>query len=262
MSNKTIWITGAGSGIGKALVHAYAESGNSIILSGRNSETLEEAAAEVANKDCSTYCLVLNVSIEEKIAPAVASMIEKYGKIDLLINNAGISQRSLVKDTSNEVGKVIMDVNFFGTVHLTKAILPHMLNSNSGDIVVISSAAGKFGFTRRSYYSASKHALHGFFDALSIELHQTNLNVLLVCPGRIQTKLSVSALTGDGSTFNKNDHRLEGGISAEKCANIIKRAITKRKKEIYLGGQEVLMIYIKRFIPALFRFIAPRVKAE
>ena len=262
MSNKIIWITGGGSGIGRALAHVYAEKGNTIVLSGRNSESLNKVANELDEKDCSVHCLVLDIAKEADIDPAVNQIIAQYGRIDILINNAGLSQRSLVKDTNNDVGKQLMNVNFFGTVHLTKAVLPHMLAANAGDIVVISSAAGKFGFTRRSYYSASKHALHGFFDALSIELHQTNLNVLLVCPGRIKTKLAVSALTGDGTTFNKDDHRLEGGISPEKCASIIKKAVKNRRKEIYLGGQEVLMIYIKRFIPGLFRFIAPRVKAE
>lgn len=155
-----------------------------------------------------------------------------------------------------------MDINFFGTVHLTKAVLPHMLERNSGSIIAMSSAAGKFGFPMRSYYGASKHALHGFFDALSLELHETGINVLLVCPGRINTDIAKNALTGDGTSYNKNDHRLKGGVSADKLAQVVKKAERKKKKEVYYGGQEVLLIYIKRFIPALYRYISARVKLE
>lgn len=258
---KIIWITGAGSGVGKAMSLAYAENNNTLILSGRSEESLNEVENELKAKACQYHILVLDVSDENAIEPAVKQLIDLHGRIDILINSAGISQRSLISETSNEVGRKIMDVNFYGTVHLTKAVLPYMLKANSGDIVAISSAAGKFGFPRRSYYSASKHALHGFFDTLNLELHKTNINVLLVCPGRINTNISMKALTGDGQVFNKLDHRLQSGISADKCAQIIKRAIRKRKKEVYMGGREVILIYIKRYAPFLYRYIAARAKA-
>ncbi len=259
---KVIWITGAGSGIGKAIAMNYAENSNIIIASGRKTQALEALAQELEANNCSIIPLPLDISDESSIETAVSTVIEKYGRIDILVNNAGISQRSLVKETKNEVGRQIMDINFFGTVQLTKAVLPYMLDADSGDIVVISSAAGKFGFHNRSYYSASKHALHGFFDSLSLELHKTGINVLLVCPGRIKTELSKSALVGDGSAYEKQDDRLEGGVTADKCAKAIKRAVSAKKKEIYLGGREVILIYIKRLFPALYRFIAARVKAE
>lgn len=259
---RIIWITGAGSGIGKALSRSYAEKGNTLIVSGRNLDKLEQLKSALSNFDCTVYPKVLDVSVEEDIQTAVDEILHKFGYVDLLINNAGVSQRSLVKDTDNDVGRRLMETNFFGTIHLTKALLPSMLKRNAGSIVVMSSAAGKFGFPMRSYYGASKHALHGFFDALSLELHKTGINVLLVCPGRINTDIAINALTGDGSSYNKNDHRLEGGVSAENLAKVVKKAEQKKKKEIYYGGQEVLLIYIKRFIPALYRYISARVKLK
>lgn len=259
---RTIWITGAGSGIGKALTKVYAENGNTLILSGRSTDKLEALRTELNHTDCTIHTLALDVSNEDAIQETVNKVLQDIGPVDVLINNAGVSQRSLVKDTANDVGRKLMETNFFGTIHLTKALLPSMLSRNSGSIVVMSSAAGKFGFPMRSYYGASKHALHGFFDALSLELHDTGINVLLVCPGRINTDISINALTGDGSSYNKNDHRLKGGVSADKLAKVVKKAERKKKKEIYFGGQEVLLIYIKRFIPALYRYISARVKLD
>lgn len=256
--SKIIWITGAGSGIGEALATAYNRNGNTIILSGRKSAQLERVAKSLEN----SYVLPLDITNEKSIAEAVSKVDEKYGKLDILINNAGVSQRALATETSNEVGRKLMEVNFFGSVHLTKAALPLFTKSNSGSIVAMSSAAGKFGFPLRSYYAASKHALHGWYEAFGLELKETNIHVMVVCPGRIKTDISKNALTGDGEAHAEMDPGQESGISAEKCASLIVKGIRYKKSEIYIGGSEVLMIYFKRYIPALFRLLAKKVSAK
>ena len=253
-----IWITGAGSGIGKALALAYNKDNNTIILSGRKESQLNEVAATIK----SSYVLPLDVTDEVAIQKAVAQVDSKFGKVDILINNAGVSQRALVSETNNEVGRKLMEVNFFGSIHLTKAVLPLMQKSNTGSIVAMSSAAGKFGFPLRSYYAASKHALHGWYEALGLELKDTDIHVMVVCPGRIKTDISKNALTGTGEAHAEIDPGQESGVSVEKCASAILKGIRNKKTEIYIGGSEVLMIYFKRYAPWLFRFVAKRVSAK
>ena len=255
---KIIWITGAGSGIGKALALAYNENGNTLILSGRKKAQLEEVASLLTN----AYVLPLDVVDEQAIEAAVEEVSTKFGKVDILINNAGVSQRALVTETSNDVGRKLMEVNFFGSVHLTKAVLPLMLETGTGNIVGMSSAAGKFGFPLRSYYAASKHALHGWYEALGLELKDTDIHTTVVCPGRIKTDISKNALKGDGAAHAQMDPGQANGVDVTRCAAKIKRAIARNKAEIYIGGGEILLIYIKRYIPALFRYIAQRVSAK
>mgnify|MGYP001593561066 CR=1 FL=1 len=252
---KIIWITGAGSGIGKAIAQAYNSAENIIILSGRKVSQLQDVALNITN----SFVLPLDVTNEKQIEEAVKTVESKYSKIDILINNAGTSQRATVSETSNDVGRKLIEVNFFGSIHLTKAALPLVLKSKQGSIVAMSSAAGKFGFPLRSYYSASKHALHGFYESLGLELKDTNVNVLVACPGRIKTDISKNALLGDGTTHNQMDAGQLNGIPVKKCAQKILKGISKRKQEIYIGGNEVLMIYLKRYAPSIFRFIAKKI---
>lgn len=255
---QVIWITGAGSGIGKALALAYNEEGNAIILSGRKEAQLNEVASLLAR----SYVLPLDVTDEAAISAAVQKVKEKFGHLDVLINNAGVSQRALVSETSNEVGRKLMEVNFFGSVHLTKAALPLFMDNKKGSIVAMSSAAGKFGFPLRSYYAASKHALHGWYEALGLELKDTDIHVMVVCPGRIKTDISKNALTGTGEAHAEMDPGQDSGVSVEKCASAILKGIRNKKAEVYVGGSEILMIYFKRYAPWLFRFIAKRVSAK
>ncbi len=253
---KTIWITGAGSGIGKALALQYNKDGNTIILSGRKKEGLEEIAKEIDN----AFVLPLDVTDETQIEAAVETVTKQLDRLDILINNAGVSQRSFVEEISNDVGRKLMEVNFFGSIHLTKAALPLLIKTPNSSVVAMSSAAGKFGFPMRSYYSASKHALHGFYEALGLELKDKDTSVTVVCPGRIKTNISLNALAGDGTAHNKMDDGQLNGIPADKCARQIERAVNRKKAEVYIGGKEVLMIYFKRYCPPLFRFIAKRIK--
>jgi dehydrogenase/reductase SDR family protein 7B len=242
--SKVIWITGAGSGIGEELAKQYNENGNTLILSGRKIQPLEDLAKTVQN----AHVLQLDVTNEADIAVATQKVLSKYGRVDVLINNAGVSQRSLTKDITNEVGKTLMDVNFYGSINLTKALLPSMLAKNSGEIVVMSSAAGKFGFPLRSYYAAAKHALHGFYDTLALELRDTNIHILLVCPGRVNTDISKNALTASGNPHDKMDKSHETGVPVDKCVRIIRKALKRKKHEVYIGSGEVFLIYLKRYI--------------
>jgi dehydrogenase/reductase SDR family protein 7B len=253
IQNKTIWITGATSGIGEALIYAMAKEGAKIILSARRVEELQRVAKAANLNEVNSLILPLDLSKNEDYSAEVKKVLEKFGRVDVLINNGGISQRSLAKDTSVAVDKQIMEVNFFGTVSLTKTVLPSMLVNKSGMIVAISSAVGKFGSPWRSGYSASKHALHGFFDALRAECYEDGLKVLIVCPGFIQTNVSVNALTGDGKALGQMDAATAAGLTAPEAARQIIHAIKSDKEEVYVGGiKEKFAISLKRFFPLIF----------
>jgi short-subunit dehydrogenase len=189
-------------------------------------------------------------------------VISRFGRIDVLINNGGISQRSLTKDTPLEIDRKIMEVNFFGTIAITKSVLPHLLNQKSGQIIVMSSVAGKFGFYFRSAYSASKHALHGFFESLRMEIYQDDVKVLIVCPGKIRTNISINAITEDGGKHNIMDKSQEDGLSAEECASQILQALRNNKEEILIGGKEAKAVWLKRMFPKVFSKMIRKQKPE
>lgn len=247
--DKTIWITGASSGIGKALAIKISKLNTNLVLSSRKKEELEKVA-NLCNGN--TFVLPIDLEKQSNFNSATKQVIEKFGSIDLLINNGGISQRSEAKETSIAVDRRIMEVNYFGTVGLTKAVLPYMQKQNNGHIVTISSLSGKFGFFLRSAYAASKFALLGFFESLRLEEEKNNINVSMVFPGFINTDISKNALSGDGIQHNKQDQNQKNGISSEKCAQDIINGIMDNKHEIYTGGKEIWMIQIKRFFPKLF----------
>lgn len=254
---KTVWITGASSGIGEALAQAFAQEGARLILSARRAAELERVRNVCANPDAHA---ILPLDLTDFASDdLVRQALDQTGQIDILVNNGGISQRSLVVDTDLEVDRRIMEVNYFGAVKLTKAVLPHMLARRSGHIVVVSSVVGKFSTPRRSAYAASKHALHGFFDALRAEVHNDGIRVTLACPGYVQTNLSLSALKGDGSTYDKMDRGQAGGLSAAEVATQILRGVAANKAEIYMG-REATLIYLKRYWPGLFNFVMRRAR--
>ena len=177
--------------------------------------------------------------------------LAKFGRIDLLYNNAGISQRGNTIDTSMDVIRKIMDVNYFAPVMLTKILLPKMVEQGGGQLAVTTSIAGRFGFPLRCAYSSSKHALYGFFETIQAEYFNQNIRVTVVCPGRVQTKISFYALEKDGSQYGKMDKGQAGGVTAEYAAKKIVKAISKCKREVLIGKKELLMVYIKRFFPNL-----------
>ena len=250
-TNKVIWITGASSGIGKALAIELSLKKAKLIISSRN----KEALIEVKN-DCKSpgNVIIVMLDLEEylQLSSTVAEAISAFGKIDILVNNGGISQRSLVKDTNILVDKRIMDVNYFGTVALTKEILPHFIENKNGHFVVTTSIVGKIGTPLRSSYAASKHALHGFFDSLRAEHKNDNIAVTLVCLGFVNTNVSINALTGDGSPQQKMDLATQNGIESKRFAKLMIKAIQQKKEEVYIGGfKEKLGVYVKRFFPKI-----------
>jgi short-subunit dehydrogenase len=260
--NKVVWITGASSGIGEALAITLADEGAKLILSARRIDELQRVKTVLKLADSDVLILPLDLANTASINELTKQVISKFGRIDILINNGGVSQRALVKETPLDIDRKIMEVNFFGTLALTKSVLPYMLKQKSGNIVVISSIAGKFGFYLRSAYSASKHALHGFFESLRMEIYNDNIKVLIVCPGKIKTSISINALTSDGSKYNKMDESTDQGVSAEFCARRILKAIEKNKEELFIGGQEVHAVWIKRLFPKLFSKMIRKQKPE
>jgi len=247
--NKVIWITGASSGIGKAVAIAFSKQGANLILSSRTKEKLEDVKRLCAYPD-KVKLLQLDLNDYHNFEPLVKEAIAIFNGIDLLINNGGISQRSLAKDTTIDVDKRIFDTNYFGTIALTKAVLPHFVSKKSGHFVVITSVVGKIGTPLRTSYAASKHALHGFFDSLRAEIHDDTIAVTLVCPGFVNTDVSINALTGDGSRQNTMDKSTTNGLSPEYFAKKMLKAVARKKQEIVIGGKlEVLAVYVKRFFP-------------
>jgi short-subunit dehydrogenase len=259
--NKRVWITGASSGIGEALALAFAAHGAHLVISARNEQELNRVAADCLGAGAASVMVqALDLASHAAIPGIAARVLNQVGKIDILLNNGGISQRSLVKDTALEVDKKIMDVNFFGTVALTKAVLPNMLTHQLGHIVTITSLTGRIGTPLRSAYAASKHALHGFFDSLRAELGDTPIRVTLVCPGYVRTNVSINALKGDGSQQKTMDDATDKGMLPEVLAQKILRAIEHGREEVYFGGKEVLGVYLKRFFPGYFSRLIKRTK--
>ena len=250
-SNKTIWITGASSGIGKALAIELSKQNANLILSSRKTASLEIVKSEF-NNSSSVKIIPLDLEDYSNFSLKVDEAISCFGKIDILVNNGGISQRSFAENTQISVDKRIMDINYLGTVALTKAILPHFIKNKNGQFVVTTSIVGKIGTPLRSSYAASKHALHGFFDSLRAEQHHNNIAVTLVCPGFVNTNVSKNALTGNGSPQDKMDVATQNGISPERFSKLMIKAIQKKKEEVYIAGaKEKLAVYVKRFFPKL-----------
>ena len=253
-NNKVIWLTGASSGIGEALTYELARSrGVRLILSARRKAELDRVKGNCpAEAQPNVRVLPLDLTQGDTLRLCAEAAVQLFGHVDILINNGGISQRSLVNETSLDVDRRIMEVNYFAPVALTKYLLPHFISRKSSHIVNISSLTGKFGTPFRSGYAASKHALHGFFDAVRAEHYKDNIRVTMICPGFIHTPITLSALTGNGTPLNKMDDAQYHGKPVSWCARKIVRAIARNKQEVYIGGREVMGVYVKRFFPLLF----------
>lgn len=257
--DKVVWITGASSGIGEHLTYAFAEQGAKLIISSRKEEELNRVKSNCQNES-DIMVLPMDVADFDSLPTKVKLVIERFSFVNVLVNNAGISQRELVKDTNFSVDQKIMAVNYLGTVALTKAVLPYMLKQQFGQIVVMSSVMGKVGVSHRSAYAASKHALHGYFDCLRAELVSDNIGVSIICPGYVQTNVTINALKGDGTKNNvmapTTQNGMEPGIFAQKAL----RVIANGKEEVLIGGKEVYSVYVKRFLPRLFSYFAKKSK--
>lgn len=258
---KVVWITGASSGIGEHLTYAFAEYGAKLIISSRNEKELQRVKKN-CRQEAEIYVQPLDLMDIESMPSLAKKMADQFGFINILINNGGISQRALVKETQIEVDKKIMTVNFLGTIALTKAILPFMIRQQFGQIVVISSVLGKIGVPYRSAYAASKHALHGYFDSLRAEIHQDNIKVTIICPGYVFTNVTLNALKGDGSKNNEIAESTRNGMEPDVFAQKALRAIAKEKEEILIGGKEIMGPIIKRIVPKLWSKMARKMKLK
>ncbi|MGB5378058.1 SDR family oxidoreductase [Muriicola sp.] len=257
ISGKVIWITGASSGIGEALAYELSTGGNTLILSARNEERLKEVKSRCKDPE-KVHLLPMDLGNFELMTTLVNQAMAATGTIDILINNAGVSQRSLLADTQFEVYKKLIDVNYLGTVALTKALLPHFITQRKGHFVTITSLMGRFGSPFRSGYCGAKHALHGFFDVLRMEHVQDNIQVTLICPGFIKTNVAVNALTADGSPQSANDHATSKGMEPAVFAKKMMHAVARKKFEVYIGGKEVFGVYVKRFFPKWLHYLVLR----
>lgn len=266
LTNKVIWVTGASSGIGEALVYALAKKNVKLIISSRRKEELERVKGNcIAQAQPNIRVLPLDLSESSTLKLSVEAAIQLFGHVDILINNGGISQRSLAKDTTLDVDRRIMEIDYFGTIALTKFLMPHFIKRKAGHYVTITSVMGIIGTAYRTGYAAAKHALHGFFDSLRAELwHESkNIHVTLVCPGWIHTNISVNALVGDGSQNKTMDETTGAGMDRHVFAKKMIKAIEARKEEVYIGGaKEVMAIRMKRFFPKLFSKIVRKAKVR
>ena len=260
VKNKVIWITGASSGIGAALAMEYAKHGALLILSSRNTDALHSIKSAFSAPE-RAQILEMDLASHTGFDKHVERAVNFYGRIDVLINNAGISQRSLASETILKVDRQIFEVNYFGTIALTKALIPHFKEKGGGHFVVITSVVGKIGTPLRSSYAASKHALHGFFDSLRAELHEDHIKVTLICPGFVNTDVSVNALTAKGERQGIKDRATAEGLNPEVFAKKAIKSIVKQKQEVVIGGfLEVLAVYVKRFFPLVLAKMVRKVK--
>ena len=259
-SGKIVWITGASSGIGEALAYELARQGAQLVLSARRQEQLD-AVRDRCQDPSRHLVLPLDLTATDTLATATQQVLEHFGRIDILINNGGISQRGTAVETELEVDRRIMEVNYMGTVALTKAVLPSMLQRHAGQIVVISSLMGKLGTPLRSAYAASKHALQGFFDCLRAEVHDLGVHVLVISPGYVHTDITKNALTADGSTYNQIGDAQSKAMSAETFAKRAVDAIARDRDEALIGGREVFIARIAPFLPRVYNYLVRRVKS-
>jgi NADP-dependent 3-hydroxy acid dehydrogenase YdfG len=260
VKNKIVWVVGASSGIGEATAYAFARQGSRVVISARRTDELLRVQAQCKTLNAECEVVPLDVTDHAQIVTAVGQIKSKFGAIDILFLNSGITQRSLVYETGIEVDRRLMEINFFGNVAVAKAVLPLMLEQGDGHLIVNTSITGKFGFPLRSGYSATKHALHGFFDSVRAEVYDKNIRVTIVVPGRINTPISLSALDKDGKPYGKMDAGQANGYPVDKCAHKIVRAVQRNRKEIVIGGKETLMVHIRRFFPCMYYRLARKVK--
>lgn len=260
-AGKKIWITGASSGIGEALVHELAEKGASLIISSNDTPGLERVKNSCPPGSSKIIIAPFDLSDTSGIESLAAQKIEELGGIDYLLNIGGVSQRARIEETPMWLERKIFEINYFGTIALTRAVLPFMIRQRSGCIAATSSIAGRFGFPLRSAYSASKQALHGFFETLYLENKNNNIRTSVIIPGRVKTQISFHALDGQGKEQDKMDPGLNRGIPPGKAARIILRGLAADKREILVGGFELIILYIRRIWPWLFFRIGNKINS-
>ncbi|KAG5832364.1 hypothetical protein ANANG_G00290400 [Anguilla anguilla] len=270
IQDAVVVITGASSGLGKECARAFHAAGARLILCGRDRARLQELvqelteAADGKRKTYSPSIVTFDLSDTETVASVAEEILRCHGHVDVLINNAGVSYRGDVLTTRVEVHKEVMGINYFGSVALTQAILPSMVQRRSGHIAVISSVQGKIAIPFRSAYAASKHATQAFFDCLRAEVEQYGVSVSVISPGYIRTSLSVNAVTGDGSRYGVQDKNTAEGRDPREVAEAVLRAVGRKRKDVLLAGPlPTLAVYIRTLCPPLFfKLMASRARKE
>jgi len=261
--NQVVWITGASSGIGEALALQFARASAWLVLSSRREAELVRVrglCVKAGLEPQQVLVLPFDVTNFDAMKPAVARVVEVFGRIDMLINNAGISQRSLCIDTDLSVYRRLLEIDVLGPIALTRAVLPLMIEQGAGHIAVTSSVAGKVGAPQRTGYCAAKHAVMGFCDALRTEVTHHGIRVTTITPGFIRTNLSINALKGDGSDFGVTDKNIAGGMDANRAAEVIMKGFARGKPEIAVGsGMEMKALWLKRFFPGLLMKITAKI---
>jgi dehydrogenase/reductase SDR family protein 7B len=257
LKNKIVWITGASSGIGEALAYALIKEGAKIVISARRENELKRVAENCikgtsANGSSDILILPLDLEDTKNIQEKADQVIAKFGRIDVLINNSGMGHRTKAVNTPTEIDRKIMEVNFFGTINLTKAVAKKMQEQKSGKIAVISSIMGKYGLPLYSTYSASKYALYGYFESLRQELYKDNIKVLIVSPGFINTDVSTKLLLENGKEYGVKSESQNKGMSPAACADGIVKALKSNRDHKYVGGYEIFSVYVKQYFPKIF----------
>lgn len=250
MKDKVVIVTGGSSGIGEACAMVFGRAGAKVVITGRNAAKLEEVSQKLTKENIQNIALVADVSIEQDNKDLVEKTIAQFGKIDVLINNAGISMRALFEDLDMKVFQKVMDINFYGTVYATKHCLPHIL-ATKGSIVGVSSINGYRGTPARTAYTASKYAMQGFLEALRTEVMKRGVHVLVACPGFTNSNIRNAALTADGSVQGESPREEEKMMSSEAVAEAVLKATRKRKRDIVLTTQGKLAVFLNKWMPGM-----------
>lgn len=258
--DKVAWVTGASSGIGESIAYALNKKGAKLILSARRTDELERVKENCSGDPDRVCILPLDLADQSSFAAKASEALAVFGRIDLLFNNGGISQRALALEAEMDSVRRLMEINFFGTIALTKEVVPGMIERGHGHVIVTSSVMGKIGTRYRSAYAASKHALHGWFDCLRQEVQQQGVTVSLVCPGYVKTNVTKNALQADGSRYNEMGDAHKNAMEPEIFAEKLLPKLSAGKQEIYIGGKEIWAVYLKRFFPRLLNKILMRTK--
>ncbi len=255
MKNKVVIITGASSGIGKACAIEFANRGANVVLAARNLDKLNAVADQIKKIGVAVLAVKCDVAVQSDCERLVMETISKFGSIDTLINNAGISMRAVFNDMEVDVLKRVMDINFYGTVYCTKYALPELLK-NKGSVVGVSSIAGYVGLPARTGYSASKFAMQGFLEALRTENLKNNLHVMVACPGFTASNIRNTALSSDGSIQGESPRDEQKMMSSAEVAQYIVNGVAKRKRTLVLTTQGKLVVFLSKWFP---RFVEKQV---
>lgn len=259
--NKIVWITGASSGIGEALAYEFASRGANLVLSARREAELQRVAQVCGSHGGSMLVLPFDMVDLSTHAQQVEAVIQAFGRIDVLVLNAGVSQRSFVLDTKFDVYRRLFEINFFSIVHLVQQVIPVFQKQHAGIFVPIASVAGRISTPRRAAYGASKHALIGFFDSVRAELHGHGIQVSTILPGYIRTEISLHAMNEHGEKYGKMDPNQAKGLDPAVAAQKIVEAVSQGKNEFFVGGVlERFGLFVKQLAPSIMPWMLRKIK--